>query len=104
MEENKEPSHELHVIAERVQELYNAILGPKLMKKVGIMHRLETTENNVNFLTQKFVEIEEKIMKELNLIKVDNAKSATRLNVLWTVIGCVGGIGTTLIFEFLLKK
>lgn len=104
MAEDKENSHDLHIIAERLQELYNAIMGPRLMKKVGLMNRVETSENNINFLTQKISQMEDKIMAELNSIKMDNAKSSTKLNIIWTIIGIVGGTGVTLIFEFIAKK
>lgn len=104
MAEDKDNSHDLHIIAERLQELYNAIMGPRLMKKVGLMNRVETSENNINFLTQKISQMEDKIMAELNSIKMDNAKSSTKLNIIWTIIGIVGGTGVTLIFEFIAKK
>lgn len=68
------------------------------------MHRVETAENNIGFLTQKISQMEDKIMLELNAIKMDNAKSSTKLNIIWAVIGIVGGSGITFILEFLTKK
>jgi hypothetical protein len=103
-EEKEHNSHDIHVIADRVNELYNAILGPKLMRNIGIMNRLETTEKNVGFLSQKLADMEDMIKKEFNAIKLDNAKSNIRLNILWTSVGIVSGTGLTLILEFILKK
>lgn len=99
MEERiNELEEKIEIMEGKLDDIYTVIIGPKLDLRAGFMHRMDIMQKNIEFLTMKFNEFE-------NRVNLEKESAKVKLGIIWYLGGVItSGIVLFLINMALTKK
>lgn len=74
--------HKIEELEGKIDDLHDAIVGAKLTPGTGLMGRIIILEKNIEFLSMKFSELE-------NRIKLEKESTKVKLGIIWYLAGTV---------------
>lgn len=75
-----------------MDDIHDAIVGPKLTLNTGLIARISIMEKNITYLTTKFNEFE-------NRAQVDRAATKIKLGIIWFLAGTLASGAIIFLFN-----